>query len=310
MRILITGGAGYIGSVLTKWLLDVGHSVTVLDNLYYDQDSLAGVCHYNKFEFLLGDVREEELIKALLPVHDVIIPLACLVGASVCERNKWLAKSINEDAIKLIDKHRSPNQMLIFPTTNSGYGVGEDDKHCTEESPLNPISFYGKTKVEAERHLLDSGNVITLRLATVFGVSPRMRTDLLVNDFVRRAMSDRVIVLFEEHFRRNYIYVRDVAWTFEYCMMNWDMLKNQVYNVGLSTANLTKRELAEKIKEHLIDLVLISSAIGADPDKRDYIVSNDKLEKTGWLPSYSLDDGIRELIKCYKVLRVNKYLNY
>jgi len=310
MKILITGGAGYIGSVLTQHLLDLDYQVTVLDNLYYDQDSLLEVCHYSNFDFILGDVRDEELIQKIIHKYDIIIPLACLVGASVCERNRWLAQSINEDAIKLIDKYRSASQMLLFPTTNSGYGVGRRDKHCTEESPLNPVSFYGQTKVRAEKYLLDSGNVITLRLATVFGVSPRMRTDLLVNDFVRRAVSDRVIVLFEEHFRRNYIYIRDVARVFQHCIHNFDRLKDETYNVGLSTANLTKRELAEKIKEHIHHLVLNSSEIGADPDKRDYIVSNEKIEKTGWFPAYSLDDGIRELIKCYKVLRVNKYLNY
>ena len=309
MKILVTGGAGYIGSILTQYLLDKGYQVTVLDNLYYRQESLLGVCSNPEFNFIKGDVRNETLMRELIPQFDVIIPLACLVGAPLCEKNKELAVSTNYEAIKLIDKLRTKNQHIIFPTTNSGYGIGEKDIFCTEESKLKPISLYGKTKVDAERLLLDAGNAITLRLATVFGISQRMRMDLLVNNFVHRALNDRVLVLFEEHFRRNYIHIQDVAMTFAHCIDNYERMKNEPYNVGLSNANLTKRELAEKIKEHLPTLVIISSEIGKDPDKRDYIVSNEKLEKTGWKPMKNLDDGIIELIKCYSMLKINEYSN-
>jgi len=309
MRILITGGAGYIGSVLTPYLLEKGFKVTVLDNLYYNQDSLLRVCYYPDFEFINGDARDEELIKKILHDHDVIIPLACLVGQPLCDKNKDLAVSTNYGTIKLINDLRSNDQIIIYPTTNSGYGIGEKDNYCTEESPLNPISLYGRTKVDAEKLILDAGNAITLRLATVFGSSQRMRMDLLVNDFVYRALDDRVLVLFEEHFRRNYIHIQDVAMTFSHCIDNYEEIKNEPYNVGLSNANLTKRELAEKIKKHIPELVVISSEIGEDPDKRDYIVSNEKLERTGWEPKKNLDDGIIELIKCYSMLKANKYSN-
>ena len=235
--------------------------------------------------------------------------MACLVGAPACEKNKKLAKSLNYNAIKLINDHRSNDQILIFPTTNSGYGAGEKDKYCTEDTHLKPVSFYGQTKVEAEKLLLDSGNIITLRLATVFGVSPRMRMDLLVNDFVYRALKDKVLVLFQENFSRNYIHILDVAMTFNFCINNFKKMRNEPYNVGLSSANFTKRELAEKIKEHIGDFTIIASEIGEDPDKRDYIVSNEKIEKIGWKPKRNLDDGIIELIKCYKMLNVNRYKN-
>jgi nucleoside-diphosphate-sugar epimerase len=309
MKVLITGGAGYIGSVLTFYLLKRGYRVSVLDNLYYQQDSLLSVCNDENFDFIYGDARDKVLLKKIIHQFDIIIPLACLVGAPICEINKKRAISTNYEAIKLIDSLRTNYQSIIYPTTNSGYGIGKKDHYCTEESPLNPISLYGKTKVNAERLLLDSGNVITLRLATVFGTSQRMRMDLLVNDFVYRAIRDRALVLFEEHFTRNYIHIQDVVLTFEHCINNFDVMNNESYNVGLSNANLTKRELAEKIKVHIPELVIISSDIGEDPDKRDYIVSNEKLEKTGWKPMKNLDDGIIELIKCYSMLKVNKYSN-
>ena len=309
MKILITGGAGYIGSVLTIKLLRLNHQVTVVDNLFYGQDALLAACQYPKFDFIYGDASDEQLVKEQLPSFDVIIPLACLVGAPLCNQQPDLAVSTNYGAIKLINNLRSKDQLVIYPTTNSGYGIGEKDNFCTEESPLNPVSLYGRTKVDAEKMLLNTGNVITLRLATVFGTSPRMRMDLLVNDFVYRALNDRVLVLFEEHFRRNYIHIQDVAMTFTHCIDNYKEMKNEPYNAGLSNANLTKRELAEKIKEHIPELVIISSEIGEDPDKRDYIVSNKKLEKTGWKPMKNLDEGIIELIKCYSMLKVNKYSN-
>jgi len=309
MKILITGGAGYIGSVLTPYLLKKGHKVTVLDNLYYQQDSLLSVCKENNFDFINGDARDELLLKKIIKQFDIIIPLACLVGAPLCEKNKELAITTNLKGIELIDNLRTDSQLIIYPTTNSGYGIGEKDSYCTEESPLNPISLYGKTKVDAEKILLDSGNAITLRLATVFGTSQRMRMDLLVNDFVYRSLKESVLVLFEEHFRRNYIHIEDVAMTFGHCIDNFESMNNKPYNVGLSTANLTKRELALKIKEYIPKLVIISSEIGQDPDKRDYIVSNQKLENTGWSPMKTLDDGIIELIKCYEMIKINNYSN-
>ena len=309
MKILITGGAGYIGSVLTTKLLRLNHQVTVIDNLFYEQDSLLSACKYDNFDFIYGDASDKRLLKEKLPTFDVIIPLACLVGAPLCEQKPDLAVSTNYRAIKLIDDLRSKDQLIIYPTTNSGYGIGAKDNFCTENSPLNPISLYGQTKVDTEKMLLNSGDAISLRLATVFGTSSRMRMDLLVNDFVYKALNDRVLVLFEEHFRRNYIHIQDVAMTFVHCIDNYEKMKNEPYNVGLSNANLTKRELADKIKEHIPELVIISSEIGEDPDKRDYIVSNDKIEATGWIPKFSIDDGIAELIQAYSFLKVNPFNN-
>ena len=309
MNILITGGAGYIGSVLTPCLLEKGHRVTVVDNLMYRQNSLFHVCADKNFDFIFGDARDESLLAKIIKNFDAIIPLAAIVGATACKRDPELAKSLNADAVKMLLKLRSKSQMMILPNTNSGYGIGEKTSFCTEESTLNPISLYGRTKVEAEKSMLDDGQSISLRLATVFGTSPRMRLDLLVNDFVYKAKMDRVLVLFEEHFRRNYIHIRDVAYTFAYCLDNFDKLKGEPYNVGLSSANLTKRQLAEEIKEYLPDLTIISSEIGQDPDKRDYIVSNEKLENTGWAPRFSLGDGIQELIKGYNLMKLHNYCN-
>lgn len=308
-RVLITGGAGYIGSVLTRLLLDEGYAVTVLDNLMYRQDSLLGSALHERFDFVRGDARDESLLEELMRRCDTIIPLAALVGAPACKRNPLLAESLNRGAIETIARLRSSDQMVLYPNTNSGYGIGSESDFCTEESPLNPISLYGKTKVQAEELLLQSGNCVVFRLATVFGPSPRMRLDLLVNDFTHRAVRERVLVLFEAHFRRNYIHILDVAQTFLYGMRNYDSMKGRPYNVGLSSANLTKRQLAEKIKEHLPELTIIESAIGEDPDKRDYIVSNERLEATGWQPTRSLDDGIRELLTCYRMLNDTAYTN-
>lgn len=309
MNILITGGAGYIGSILTQHLLDRGHKVTVIDNLFYRQNSLLHVCSNKNFDFIKGDVRNSNLIEKIISDFDMIIPLAALVGAPACEQNPEPAKTINLDSIKLLLKYKSKNQGVIFPTTNSGYGVGEKDAFCTEETPLRPVSLYGRTKVDAEKAVLDSDNTITLRLATVFGISPRMRLDLLVNDFVLRALRDGVIVLFEEHFRRNFIHIRDIAYTYEHCIEKFEQMKGRPYNVGLSAANLTKRQLAEQIKKHISSLKIISSDIGKDPDKRDYIVSNERIESTGWSPEYSLDDGIEELIKGYKMMVLHNMSN-
>jgi nucleoside-diphosphate-sugar epimerase len=308
-KVLITGGSGYIGSLLVPTLLERGYSVTVIDNLMFDQISLMSNVHNKNFNFILGDALDQNLIKKEVPRYDIIIPLAALVGAPLCKRNPKLARMINFEAIKMISDYSSSSQMFIFPNTNSGYGVGDSDAMCTEESPLRPISEYGIDKVEAEQYLLDKGNAVTFRLATVFGISPRMRLDLLVNDFTYRAYKDKSLVLFEEHFRRNYIHVRDVVKAFIHGIENYDKMKGEAYNMGLSSANLTKRQLAEKIKEYVPGLYIHSAAIGEDPDKRDYLVSNDKLESTGWNPDVTLDDGIQELLRGFEMMKVNRFAN-
>lgn len=305
MKILVTGGAGYIGSILVPRLLKDKHSIIVLDNFLYNQFPLLEHCHNKDLEIVRGDVRDETLIKKLLKNTDLIIPLAAIVGAPACDRDTTMAETVNLESIAMLDKLRSKNQSIIFPTTNSGYGIGQEGIFCTEETPLKPITLYGRLKVDAEKILLGSGNAITLRLATIFGLSPRMRMDLLVNDFVWRALRDRFIVLFESHFKRNYIHIRDVAEAFVFSLKNFKEMKDEAYNVGLSDANLSKLELCEKIKEHLPDFTILTSEIGKDPDKRNYIVSNEKIEKKGFKPRFSLDEGIEELIKGYTVLGSN-----
>src|SRR3989338_1594311 len=309
MKILVTGGAGYIGSVLVPALLKEKHKVTVLDNFMYNQASLLYGCNDKNLEIVRGDTRDEALMKKLLKDADAIFPLACLTGAPLCAKDPLGAQTIVVDAIKMILTLRSKQQMIIYPTTNSGFGVGQKEKHCTESTPLNSISLYGRIKVEAEKALLDAGGAITMRLATAFGVSPRMRLDLLVNDFVYRATFDRFVVLFEAHFKRNYIHVRDITKAFIHSLNNFDKMKNEPYNVGLSDANLSKLELCEEIKKHIPEFYFVESKIGQDPDKRDYIVSNEKIEKTGFKPDVSLSDGIKELIKGYKVIKRNQYAN-
>lgn len=308
-KVLLTGGGGYIGSVLAADLLRAGFQVTVFDNFMFGQDSLLDLCYHPGMSVIVGDVRDENLLRREVLANDVIIPLAAIVGAPACDRDKGLAKALNQTHVENISKWASNNQMVLYPVTNSGYGIGQKGIQCDENTPLNPISHYGKTKVAAEKTLLDTGNAVTFRLATVFGSSPRMRMDLLVNDFVYRAYKDRFIVLFESHFKRNYIHIRDIASVFLYAIQNYENMKGEAYNVGLSDANLSKMELCLKIKEYLPDFHIFESAIGQDPDKRDYIVSNEKIESLGWKPNYSLDDGIRELIKCYSYLKVNKYKN-
>lgn len=308
-KILVTGGAGYIGSILVPKLLNENNSVTVIDSLMYGQTSLLECCANPRFNFIAGDICDRELMVRLVPQFDVIIPLAAVVGAPACKRNPALTKLINYDAQMFLIDQTSSRQMIVFPNTNSGYGIGEKDAYCTEESPLRPISQYGRDKVAVEQALLSRGNGVSLRLATVFGVSPRMRLDLLVNDFTYRAFKDRVIVLFEEHFRRNYIHVRDVAKAFGFAIDHFDRMKGEAFNLGLSSANLTKRQLAEKIKLYVPEFHLISAAVGEDPDKRDYLVSNEKIESLGWSPDYSLDDGIQELLKSFQILRPNKFAN-
>ena len=303
MNILITGGGGYIGSVLVPALIDKGHTVSVLDKFDTQTSSLSLSCSSKKLEIIKGDVRDEQLLKALLPKVDAVIPLAAMVGAPICKLDPINATSINFDAIKILVDLTSKNQKIIYPTTNSGYGIGAKDAFCDEESPLNPISLYGKTKVDAEDYVLNNNNGITLRLATVFGMSPRMRLDLMVNDFVYRAFKDKAIVIFEGGFRRNFIHIRDVAAAFIHAIENYETMNQEPYNVGLSSANLTKLELCLKIKEYVPDFTIIESEIGQDPDKRDYLVSNKKIENTGFMPSFSLDDGIQELLKGFNTFK-------
>jgi len=308
-RFLITGGAGYIGSILVPELLRRGHVVTVLDNFMYDQSSLLECCGNENFFIHRGDARDEDIVKPLLKKVDYIIPLAALVGAPLCGQDKTCAITTNRDAVNLLSRFSSKQQRIIVPTTNSGYGIGQKGVFCTEETPINPITLYGKTKMEAEKIVLDRGNSISFRLATVFGMSPRMRIDLLVNDFTYRAVKDRFIVIFEGHFKRNYIHIRDVANAFVHAIENFDRMKKNVYNVGLSDANLSKLELFEKIKDQVPDFVYIEASVGEDPDKRDYIVSNEKIEKTGYKPVYSIEMGIKELIKGYRIISNSKYGN-
>ncbi len=309
MNILVTGGAGYIGSVLVPTLLREKHKVTVLDNFMYNQSSLLDCCYDPQLTIVRGDTRDKSLITKLLKDADAIFPLACLTGAPLCARDPVGAETILLDAIKMILKLRSRNQVIIFPTTNSGYGVGQKGKFCTEETPLKPISLYGQLKVSAENELLEAGNAITLRLATAFGISLRMRLDLLVNDFTYRAVYDRFVVLFEANFKRNYIHVRDISKAFIHSLNHFDKMKNQPYNVGLSDANLSKLELCEEIKKQVPAFYFVESKIGEDPDKRDYIVSNEKIEKTGFKPDVSLSKGIAELVKGYQVIKRNQYAN-
>ena len=309
MNVLITGGAGYIGSVLAPYLLNLGFSVTVLDNLYYRQHSLLHCFSHPRFRFVQGDTCNESVLQQELKKADVIIPLAAIVGAPACDRTPLLATQLNYTAIVSILNHTSPSQLILYPNTNSGYGIGEKHTFCTEKTPLNPISLYGKLKVQSEEILLSSGRAVAFRLATVFGVSPRMRLDLLVNDFTFRACQDRCIVLFEEHFKRNFIHVRDVAHAFHFGITNFAKMKGEAYNVGLSSANLSKRELSEKIKTFIPDLYIHAATIGEDPDKRDYIVSNEKLESLGWKPQVSLEEGIREIIAAYPILRMHAFKN-
>lgn len=310
IRILVTGGAGYIGSVLVPLLLTENYHVTVIDNLLYHQASLLDCCHNKRFRFVRGDVRDETLMHRQIGQSDVVIHLACLTGAPLCEKDPWAAKQVIVDATKTILRHRT-TQPILFPNTNSGYGIGSKDRFCTEDTPLQPISLYGRLKVEAERMIVEAKNAVSLRLATVFGASPRMRTDLLVNDFVYRALTDRFIVLFEADAKRNYIHVRDVCGAFVFMLANWKETRDNIFNLGLSTANLSKRELCCKIQEHLPDFYFTVSDIGEDPDKRDYMVSNEKIERSGYVPSFDLDRGIEELMKAYGILDLKKdqYVN-
>lgn len=303
MNVLITGGAGYLGSTLAEYLLDKGYEVTVLDNLMYKQLSLLHLFKRAGFKFISGDVRDNELLLAQVKEHDVIIPLAAIVGMPACKANPQMAIDINFKQVRNIVSVLRKDQKLILPNTNSQYGSSEEI--ITEESPFKPLSLYAQTKCDAEDEVLHNNKGVVLRLATVFGISPRMRQDLLVNDFVYKSMVDGYLVLFEAHFKRNYIHVQDIARTFEFIIENYDKCKGHAFNVGLSTANLSKLELAEKIKQHIPSLVIKQDEFKEDFDKRNYIVSNDKIEGLGWKPMYDLDYGIKQLIDAYQIVITN-----
>ncbi len=302
-NILVTGGAGYIGSTLVPMLLALGHKVTVVDNFMYRQSSLNQLCYDPNFSVVRGDIRNEQLMQSLLKTADIIIPLAAYVGAPLCSQDPVGAQTINHDAITMMLKNTSAGQAVIMPTTNSAYGTGDENNFCTEESPLRPMSKYAIDKVEVEKKLMQRENSISYRLATVFGMSPRMRLDLLVNDFTWRSVNDRFIVLFEGHFKRNYVHVRDVCEAFLHGIKNFDKMKGEIYNVGLSDANLSKVELCQAIKRHVPDFYYVEANVGKDPDQRNYIVSNEKIEKTGYRPKVSIDLGIQELVKGYRMIR-------
>jgi nucleoside-diphosphate-sugar epimerase len=308
-NILVTGGAGYLGSTMVPDLLQLGHRVTVLDSFMYKQASLNHVCHHPNFSVVKGDIRIEGVMAPLLKKADIVIPLAALVGAPMCSQDPVGATTVNHDAIALMLKLLSRQQWVLMPTTNSAYGTGDANNFCTEESPLNPISLYAKEKVGIEKELLQRDNAISFRLATVFGMSPRMRIDLLVNDFTYRAVHDRFVVLFESSFKRNYVHVRDVSRVFQHAIANFDKMKGQIYNVGLSDANVSKKELCERIQKQVQDFVFLDAPVGKDPDQRNYVVSNAKVEATGFKPMYSLDMGINDLIKGYTMIKNTLYGN-
>ncbi len=309
MKILITGGGGYLGSILVPTLLAQGHEVTVLDNFYFNQNSLLDCCQFENFQVVRGDCREVSVVKPLVAKADLIIPLAALVGVPICNTDAIATQTTNQDAVEMICRLASPQQWVIMPVTNSGYGIGEKGKFCTEDSPLKPLSTYGITKVKAEQAVLGRDNGLSFRLATVFGCAPRMRLDLLVNDFVYRAVHDRAVLIFEGHFKRNYIHIRDVARAFVHGIAHFETMKGRPYNVGLDDANLSKLELCAVIQKHLPKFVYVEAPIGEDPDKRDYIVSNARIAGTGFTPEWGLDRGIVELIKGYTILRNTIYSN-
>jgi nucleoside-diphosphate-sugar epimerase len=309
MKVLVTGAAGYVGSLLTPRLLEKGYEVIALDNFMYRQTSLLDCCYHKKLTIIRGDVRNKVLMKSWIKEVDVIIPLACLVGAPLCSKKPEEAKEINLDAIKLLLDLRNSNQGIIFPSSESIYGLIPSGEYGTENSPAKPVSLYGTLKVQAENMVLESGNSITLRFATAFGVSPRMRLDLLVNDFTHRAVTDKFLVLFEANFKRNFIHVRDMVKAFIHCLDNFDLMKNEPYNVGLNGVNLSKWELCEEIKKQVPDFYFVEAPIGTDMDKRNYAISNNKIEATNFKPDHTLHTGISELIKSFQILHANQFRN-
>ena len=309
MKVAVTGGAGYLGSSLVPMLLEAGHEVSVLDNFMYQENSLGGVMFHPRLNVKVGDIRDREAVRWVLDGADVVVPLAAIVGAPACNRDPVAATSVNHDAILMMIQMLGSDQHVVMPTTNSAYGQGDANHHCDETSPLNPLSQYAREKVAIERALMEHSRATSLRLATVFGMSPRMRLDLLVNDFVNRALRDRFIVLFESGFYRNYIHVRDVARLFMFTLNKLDSMAGEIYNAGLSSANLTKRELCERIQVQVPDFVVMEEELAKDPDQRNYIVSNAKLEAEGFTPETDIDDGIRELAKGIPTLVHRRYSN-
>jgi nucleoside-diphosphate-sugar epimerase len=308
-KVLVTGGAGYIGCILVEYLLQMNFQVTVLDNFMFRQSGLNHLCDNKNLTIVNGDIRNPAHVTPLLKQADIIIPLAALVGAPLCNKDVVGADTTNKDAVFWMLNATSKEQRIIMPTTNSAYGTGDENNFCTEDSPLRPISKYAVDKVAVEKVLMERENSISYRLATVFGMSPRMRTDLLVNDLTYRAVNDGYVVIFEGHFKRNYIHVRDVCEAFLHAIYQFDEMKGQIYNVGLSSANVSKLELCEIIKRQLPNFTIVEGDIKKDPDQRNYIVSNEKLEATGWVPYHTLDDGVEELIKGYTYLKNNIYGN-
>ena len=308
-RVLVTGGAGYIGCILVEYLLQMGCEVTVLDNFMYRQNGLNHLCDNKNLTIVNGDIRNPSHVRPLMEKADIIIPLAALVGAPLCNKDIVGADTTNKDAMFWLLNSLSKDQRIIMPTTNSAYGTGDENNFCTEESPLRPISKYAVDKVAVEQRLMEHENAISYRLATVFGMSPRMRTDLLVNDLTYRAVNDGYVVIFEGHFKRNYVHVRDVCEAFLHAIYQFEEMKGNIYNVGLSSANLSKLELCDIIKSHVPNFTVVEGDIKKDPDQRNYIVSNEKLEATGWAPYYTLDDGVVELLKGYTYLKNNIYGN-
>jgi len=298
-----------LGSVLCEHLLQAGYQVTIVDNLTHGQQSLFHLLAHTGVEFVFGDVRDDRLLRRLLKSVDVVIPLAAIVGARACDRDPWLARAINFEAVALLNQLRSPRQLVVFATTNSGYGTRTDESYCTEDTPLEPISLYGRTKVEAETVLLQTPDSISLRLATVFGLSPRMRIDLLVNYFVHAAVTDGYIVIFEKDFKRNYVHIRDVAGCFVHCIEHAEHMVGRPYNVGLDSANLSKEELALRVKQYVPNFYIHFSDIGTDPDRRNYIVSNQRLREAGFEARRTLDEGIQELLKGYRMMIRTQFQN-
>jgi len=305
----VTGGAGYLGGILCEHLLARGYRVTALDSLLYGEPALFHLCHHEHFEFVRGDVRDESAMREALRGADVIVPLAAIVGAKACDRDPLMATSVNLDSVRLLNRLRSRDQRVVFPVTNSGYGTKSGETHCTEDTPREPISLYGRTKVDAEAELLASENAVTLRLATVFGMSPRMRLDLLVNHFTYTAVTDGYIVIFEKDYKRNFIHVRDVADAFIHAIEHSDTMSGKAYNAGLDDANLSKEELALKVRDRVPGFFIHFSEIGSDPDKRNYIVSNERLRQAGFEAKRTVESGITELIRGYRMLGRARFQN-